>query len=48
MMEREFKMGAVGAADSTGILLASLISMPVEMALCRAQVDKGRTLCRDL
>ncbi|AAW44170.1 basic amino acid transporter, putative [Cryptococcus deneoformans JEC21] len=47
-MEREFRIGAVGAADSTGILFASLISMPLEIALCRSQVDQGRTMCREL
>ncbi|WVR08926.1 hypothetical protein IAU60_005985 [Kwoniella sp. DSM 27419] len=47
-MEREFRMGAVGAADSTGILFASLISMPLEVALCNSQVEQGRTMCRDL
>lgn len=63
-MEREFRIGVTGAADScgelrlgvggrlvltiTGILFASLISMPVEGALCGAQVARGRTLCRDL
>ncbi|KAL7421274.1 battenin CLN3 protein [Cryptotrichosporon argae] len=46
--EREFRVGAVGAADSCGILLASLISMPVEVALCAAQVRQGHTLCRDM
>lgn len=47
-MEKEFRIGAVGAADSTGILFASLISMPVEVALCNSQVARGRTYCRDL
>ncbi|OCF35698.1 protein BTN1 [Kwoniella heveanensis BCC8398] len=47
-MEREFRIGAVGAADSTGILFASLISMPLEIALCNAQIEQGRTMCRDL
>jgi len=63
-MEKEFRIGAVGAADScgtfteavfgrdlelsTGILFASLISMPTEVALCNAQVAAGRTTCRDL
>jgi battenin len=32
----------------TGILFASLISMPTEVALCNAQVAAGRTTCRDL
>ncbi|RXK38191.1 protein BTN1 [Tremella mesenterica] len=47
-MEREFRIGVTGAADSFGILLAGLIAMPVEMALCDAQVIKGRTTCREL
>nr|XP_031861448.1 protein BTN1 [Kwoniella shandongensis]KAA5528520.1 protein BTN1 [Kwoniella shandongensis] len=47
-LEREFRIGAVGAADSTGILLASLISMPLEISLCNAQVEQGRTICRDM
>ncbi|GFZ47319.1 Protein BTN1 [Saitozyma sp. JCM 24511] len=47
-MEREFRIGATGAADSCGILFASLISMPMELALCGAQVERGRTTCRDL
>ncbi|ODO06046.1 protein BTN1 [Cryptococcus wingfieldii CBS 7118] len=47
-MEREFRIGAVGAADSTGILVASLISMPLEVMLCRGQVEKGRDICRNL
>ncbi|ODO09556.1 protein BTN1 [Cryptococcus amylolentus CBS 6273] len=47
-MEKEFRIGAVGAADSTGILVASLISMPLEVMLCRGQVERGRDLCRNL
>ncbi|WVO15553.1 protein BTN1 [Cryptococcus depauperatus] len=47
-MEKEFRIGAVGAADSTGILFASLISMPLEISLCNQQVEQGRRLCRDL
>lgn len=63
-MEREFRIGVTGAADSCGayayahgievklmrlgILFASLISMPVEVALCGAQAAKGRSICRDL
>jgi battenin len=35
-------------ADHSGILFASLISMPFEIALCNAQVEQGRTTCRDL
>ncbi|ORX39157.1 batten's disease protein Cln3 [Kockovaella imperatae] len=47
-MEKEFRIGATGASDSLGILFASLISMPFELALCDAQVARGRTTCRDL
>ncbi|KAK1922619.1 protein BTN1 [Papiliotrema laurentii] len=46
--EKEFRIGAVGAADSCGILFASLISMPTEVALCNAQIAAGRTTCREL
>ncbi|KAK8844113.1 hypothetical protein IAR55_006907 [Kwoniella newhampshirensis] len=47
-LEREFRIGAVGAADSTGILFASLISMPLEISLCNSQIEQGRTMCRDM
>ncbi|KAI9636806.1 putative basic amino acid transporter [Dioszegia hungarica] len=47
-MEREFRIGATGGADSCGILFASLLSMPLETSLCAAQIERGRTLCRDL
>jgi len=46
--EREFKIGSMGFADSTGILLASLISVPVEIGLCEVQVGRGRGVCREL
>ncbi|KAH9956927.1 batten's disease protein Cln3 [Russula dissimulans] len=46
--ERAFKMGAIGLADSLGILAASLVAMPTEVALCRAQVSRGRSLCQGL
>ncbi|KAH8979629.1 batten's disease protein Cln3 [Lactarius akahatsu] len=46
--ERAFKMGAIGLADSLGILAASLVAMPTEVALCRAQVGRGRLLCQEL
>lgn len=48
MQRAAFKIGAVGAADSLGILIASLISMPVEVALCKAQVRAGRSICKQL
>jgi len=46
--ERAFKMGAIGLSDSLGILTASLVAMPTEVALCRAQVGRGRLLCQEL
>jgi len=46
--EREFKIGSIGFADSTGILLASLVAMPMEMELCKIQVGRGKLLCRGL
>jgi battenin len=38
----------IGQANQAGILFASLISMPFEIALCNAQVERGRTTCQDL
>ncbi|KAI0074590.1 batten's disease protein Cln3 [Panus rudis PR-1116 ss-1] len=46
--EREFKIGSIGFSDSTGILLASLVSMPTEVELCKAQVARGKMLCKQL
>ena len=46
--EKEFKIGSVGFSDSSGIMLASLISMPLELGLCAAQVNRGKRLCRSL
>ncbi|KAG8875582.1 battenin CLN3 protein [Tulasnella sp. 331] len=46
--EREFKIGSIGFADSLGILLASLIAMPTEIGLCKAQVGRGKTFCKTL
>ncbi|BGP37516.1 battenin CLN3 protein [Rhodotorula kratochvilovae] len=46
--EREFCIAAVGCADSTGILLAALLSTILEPYLCAAQVARGRTYCREL
>ncbi|KAI0000431.1 batten's disease protein Cln3 [Russula vinacea] len=40
--------GAIGLADSLGILAASLVAMPTEISLCRAQVARGRSLCQEL
>jgi len=46
--EREFRIGAIGMADSAGILVASLVAVPTEVALCRAQVARGKMLCKSL
>nr|GAT43301.1 batten's disease protein [Mycena chlorophos] len=46
--EREFKIGSVGFADSSGILFASLFAVPMEVALCRQQVSRGKLLCKGL
>lgn len=46
--EKEFKIGSVGFSDSSGIMLASLVSMPLELSLCAAQVNRGKGLCRSL
>ena len=46
--EREFKIGSIGFSDSTGILLASLIAMPTEVELCKAQLRRGKLLCKGL
>ncbi|OBZ77115.1 Protein BTN1 [Grifola frondosa] len=44
--EREFKIGSIGLADSTGILLASILAMPTEMELCKTQVARGSCFVR--
>ena len=46
--EREFKIGSIGFADSTGILLASILAVPTEVELCKAQVARGKMLCKAL
>ncbi|EST08729.1 Batten's disease protein Cln3 [Kalmanozyma brasiliensis GHG001] len=44
--EHEFRIGCVGFGDSLGILAASIISMPLQVSLCNAQVRSGRELCK--
>ncbi|GBE89783.1 batten's disease protein Cln3 [Sparassis latifolia] len=46
--EREFKIGSMGLADSTGIVFASLLAMPTEVELCRVQVRRGKMFCQSL
>ncbi|KAJ3822411.1 batten's disease protein Cln3 [Lentinula raphanica] len=46
--DKEFKIGSIGFADSSGILFASLLAVPTELALCKAQTRRGRMLCKEL
>lgn len=46
--EKEFKIGSIGFSDSSGILVASLVAVPMELMLCNAQVTRGKALCRTL
>ncbi|GAA5894478.1 amino acid transporter YHC3 [Sporobolomyces salmoneus] len=46
--EKEFRIASVGFADTSGILVASLISSALEPRLCRSQVSRGRTHCTEL
>ncbi|KAJ4496176.1 batten's disease protein Cln3 [Lentinula edodes] len=46
--EKEFKIGSIGFADSSGILFASLLAVPTELALCKAQTRRGKMLCKEL
>jgi battenin len=46
--EREFKIGSLGFADSTEILLASILAVPTEIELCKAQLRRGKMFSKDL
>lgn len=43
--KREFALGAVSIADSSGVFLAALIGLILEPSLCRHQVADGRPWC---
>ena len=43
--EREFSLSATAVADSTGILLASIIAIALEPAVCGFQKAHGRNWC---
>ena len=45
--EREFKIGSIGFSDQ-GILWASIIAVPVEVQLCKAQLRSGKMFCKEL
>lgn len=44
--EHEFRIGCVGFGDTLGILVASVLSMPLQLKLCAAQVARGYDLCK--
>lgn len=46
--EHEFRIGCVGVGDTMGILLAAMVSIPLELSLCNAQVSRGRLLCKQV
>ena len=46
--EKEFKIGSIGFADSTGILLASILAVPTEVELCNVQARRGKMMCKSL
>ncbi|POY70414.1 hypothetical protein BMF94_6589 [Rhodotorula taiwanensis] len=46
--EKEFQISSVGYADTLGITCASFLSTALEPLLCRTQVARGRTYCREL
>lgn len=46
--EHEFRIGCVGFGDTLGILVASIVSMPLQLELCSAQVARGYTLCKEV
>jgi len=48
LQSRAFQIGSIGFADATGILLASVIAVPVEVGLCRMQVKRGKGICAGL
>ena len=45
IQEYEFKIGSVSLGDSLGIVLATLVSIPLQVSLCHMQVGRGRDLC---
>ena len=46
--DREFALAATGLGDSTGIMVAGLLGIGLEEALCGWQVARGRDWCRKL
>ncbi|KAK0535533.1 battenin CLN3 protein [Tilletia horrida] len=48
VQQQEFRIACIGVADTLGICLASLVSMPIQVGLCNAQVRRGRGLCKQV
>jgi len=48
VQQQEFRIACIGVADTLGICLASLVSMPIQVGLCNAQVRQGRGLCKQV
>ena len=46
--DTEFSLSATTVADSSGILIASLISMALEPAICDYQASHGRRWCKEV
>lgn len=46
--EREFALGAVSVSDSAGIMIAGLVGLWLEGAVCKVQVGQGRPYCQGL
>lgn len=44
--EREFSLGATTVSDSAGICIAGVISVGLEVFLCKFQMAHGREYCR--
>ncbi|KIK07105.1 hypothetical protein K443DRAFT_87885, partial [Laccaria amethystina LaAM-08-1] len=46
--EREFKIGSIGFADSTGILFAAILAVPTELELCKRKFVEANYFAKGL
>ena len=46
--ELEFKIGSLGLSNTSGVVLATLLAVPTEVQLCRAQVARMKMFCKGL
>lgn len=44
----EFRIASIGFADTSGILMASLVAIWLEPVLCADQIGRGKTLCKEI